>query len=51
MEEIASFKTLGVYEEVPREHAASMPLPARLILVTKPNTDGGLWQLSKGPSR
>ena len=40
-EEIESFKRLGVYEEVPRRHATSTPLPARLILVTKPNVHGG----------
>ena len=40
-EEIASFKRLGVYEEVPRKDATSTPLPARLILVTKPNVHGG----------
>ena len=37
----ASFEKLGVYEEVPGEHATSIPLPARVILVTKPNTHGG----------
>ena len=36
-EEIESFKRLGVYEEVPKKNATSTPLPARLILVTKPN--------------
>ena len=40
-EEIESFKRLGVYEEVPRRKATSTPLPARLILVTKPNVHGG----------
>ena len=40
-EEIESFKRLGVYEEVPRGKATSTPLPARLILVTKPNVHGG----------
>ena len=40
-EEIESFKRLGVYEEVPRSHATSPPLPARLILVTIPNVHGG----------
>ena len=40
-EEIESFKLLGVYEEVPRGKATSTPLPARLILVTKPNVHGG----------
>ena len=40
-EEIESFKRLGVYEEVPRKDATSTPLPARLILVTKPNVHGG----------
>ena len=37
-EEIESFKRLGVYEEVPRKDDT---LPARLILVTKPNVHGG----------
>ena len=41
LEEIESFKRLGVYEEVPKESATSPPLPARLILVTKPNIHGG----------
>ena len=41
LEEIESFKRLGVYEEVPRSEATSPPLPARLILVTKPNIHGG----------
>ena len=41
LEEIESFKRLGVYEEVPRSEATSPPLPARLILVTKPNVHGG----------
>ena len=40
-EEIESFKKLGVYEEVRRQEATSTPLPARLILVTKPNVHGG----------
>ena len=40
-EEIESFKRLGVYEEVPKGSATSTPLPARLILVTKPNVHGG----------
>ena len=40
-EEIESFKRLGVYEEVPKGSATSAPLPARLILVTKPNVHGG----------
>ena len=40
-EEIESCKRLGVYEEVPRGKATSTPLPARLILVTKPNIHGG----------
>ena len=40
-EEIESFKRLGVYEEVLRKDATSTPLPARLILVTKPNVHGG----------
>ena len=40
-EEIESFKRLGVYEEVPQKSATSTPLPARLILVTKPNVHGG----------
>ena len=40
-EEIESFKRLGVYEEVPKKNATSTPLPARLILVTKPNVHGG----------
>ena len=41
LEEIESFKRLGVYEEVPKGHATSPPLPARLILVTKPDIHGG----------
>ena len=41
LEEIESFKRLGVYEEAPRGQATSPPLPARLILVTKPNIHGG----------
>ena len=41
LEETESFKKLGVYEEVPRGEATSPPLPARLILVTKPNIHGG----------
>ena len=41
LEEIESFKKLGVYEEVPKGSATSPPLPARLILVTKPNIHGG----------
>ena len=41
LEEIESFKRLGVYEEVPKGEATSTPLPARLILVTKPNIHGG----------
>ena len=41
LEEIESFKRLGVYEEVPKGDATSPPLPARLILVTKPNIHGG----------
>ena len=40
-DEIDSFKRLGVCEEVPRKDATSTPLPARLILVTKPNVHGG----------
>ena len=40
-EEIESFKRLGVCEEVPKGRANSTPLPARLILVTKPNVHGG----------
>ena len=40
LEETESFKRLGVYEEVPVGNA-SPPLPARLILVTKPNIHGG----------
>ena len=40
-EEIESFKRVGVYEEVPRKDATSTPLPARLILVAKPNVHGG----------
>ena len=40
-EEIESFKKLGVYEEVPKGRATTTPLPARLILVTKPNVHGG----------
>ena len=39
--EIASFKKLGVYEELPRERATSTLLPARPVLVTKPNVHGG----------
>ena len=41
-EEIESFKRLGVYEEVPKGSATSTPLPARLILVTKPMSMVGL---------
>ena len=41
LDEIESFKRLGVYEEVPKGKATSTPLPARLILVTKPNVQGG----------
>ena len=41
LDEIESFKRLGVYEEVPKGKATSTPLPARLILVTKPNVHGG----------
>ena len=41
LDEIESFKRLGVYEEVPKGDATSHPLPARLILVTKPNIHGG----------
>ena len=41
LEEIESFKRLGLYEEVPKGSATSPPLPARLILVTKPNIHGG----------
>ena len=40
-EETESFKRLGVYEEVTKGSATSTPLPARLILVTKPNVHGG----------
>ena len=40
-EETESFKRLGAYEEVPKKNATSTPLPARLILVTKPNVHGG----------
>ena len=40
-EEIESFKRLGVCEEVPKRKATSTPLPARLILVTKPKVHGG----------
>ena len=40
-EEIESFKRLGVCEEAPKGKATSTPLPARLILVTKPNVHGG----------
>ena len=39
-EEIESFERLGVYEEIAKEKATSKPLPARLILVTKPNVHG-----------
>ena len=39
-EEVESFKQLRVCEEVPRQNATSTPLPARLILVTKPNVHG-----------
>ena len=35
------FKKLGVYEELSKDLATSVPLPARLILVTKPNVYGG----------
>ena len=42
LEEIASFKEIGVYEEVSRDCAApSIPQLAKLILVTKPNVHGG----------
>ena len=41
LEEIESFKRLGVYEEVPKGEATSPPLPARLVLVTKPKIHGG----------
>ena len=41
LEEIESFKRLGAYEEVPKGSATFPPLPARLILVTKPNIHGG----------
>ena len=41
-EETESFKKLGVYEEMSKDCATSTPLPARLILVTKPNVHGGL---------
>ena len=41
LEEIESFKKLGGYEEVPIGRVTSTPLPARLILVTKPNIHGG----------
>ena len=39
--EIESFKKLRMYEEMSKECATSTPLPARLILVTKPNVHGG----------
>ena len=39
--ELFPLRKLGVYEEVPKKHAMSIPLPARLILVTKPNIHGG----------
>ena len=32
---------LGVYEELPIDHATSVPLPAGLLLVTKPTVHGG----------
>ena len=32
---------MSLYEEVPKGSATSTPLPARLILVTKPNVHGG----------
>ena len=41
LEEIASFEKLGVYEEIFWDSATSIPLPARLILATKPNIHGG----------
>ena len=41
LEEIASFKKPGVYEEVSKGSATSIPLPARLVLVTNPNVHGG----------
>ena len=41
LEKIAPLKKLGVYEELPKDHATSAPLPARLILVAKPNVHGG----------
>ena len=41
LEEIESFKTLGGYEKIPKGDATAPPLPARLILVTKPNIHGG----------
>ena len=47
MEEFASFKKLGVYEEVPTKHATSIPSLARLILVTKPNIHGGAWETER----
>ena len=48
LEEIESFKRLGVYEEVPKGDATSPPLPARLILVTKPNIHGGpAWKKAR----
>ena len=40
-EEIESFKRLGVYEEMAMVKPTSTPLPARLILVTKPNVHAG----------
>ena len=41
MKKLSHFKRLGVYEEVPKGSATSPPLPARLILVTKPNIHSG----------
>ena len=47
-EEIESFKRVGAYEEVLKRSATSTPLPARLILVTKPNVHGGPARKPRG---
>ena len=62
--EPTSFKKLGLCEEVSKDSASSIPLPARLILATKPNIQGGparkkariviwhhLWELSRRAPR
>ena len=47
-EGIESFKKLGVNEEMSKDCATSTPLPARLILVTKPNVHGGpAWKKAR----